>query len=90
LSDFDDLNTLHTLVAKALRSKRTSNKRFDPHITLGRVKRAIPGELKQLAANIAPLSTSYIGRLDVSSFQLKRSTLTPNGPIYSTVKEFRL
>lgn len=90
LSDFDDLNTLHTLVAKALRSKRTSNKRFDPHITLGRVKRAIPGELKQLAANIAPLSTSYIGRLDVSSFQLKRSTLTPNGPIYSTVEEFRL
>jgi 2'-5' RNA ligase len=90
LSDFDDLKALHTLVTKTLQSGRASTKKFDPHITLGRVKRMVPGELQQLASIIASLSTSYFGRLDVSSFQLKRSTLTPNGPIYKTVEEFRL
>jgi 2'-5' RNA ligase len=90
LTDYDDLKALHTLVTKTLQSRRTSNRKFDPHITLARVKRAIPSELKQLAANIAPLSTYYFGRLDVSSFQLKRSTLTADGPIYTTIEEFRL
>ena len=90
LSDFDDLKALHTIVIKTLQSRRATTKKFDPHITLGRVKRTVPGELQQLAANIASLSTSYFGRLDVTSFQLKRSTLTPNGPIYETVEEFRL
>jgi RNA 2',3'-cyclic 3'-phosphodiesterase len=90
LNDFDDLKALYTQVTKTLQSGRASNTRFAPHITLGRVKRTIPDELKQLAAYIAPLSASYFGRLDVSSFQLKRSTLTPNGPIYETVEEFKL
>jgi 2'-5' RNA ligase len=90
LTDYDDLKALHALIIKTIQSRRTSSRKFDPHMTLARVKRAIPSELKQLAANIVPLSTYYFGRFDVSSFQLKRSTLTPNGPIYSTVEEFRL
>jgi RNA 2',3'-cyclic 3'-phosphodiesterase len=90
LNESEDLKALHGLIVKALEEKHASDRKFDPHITLGRVKRAIPAELKQLATIIAPLSTSYIGRFNVSSFQLKKSTLTPKGPIYDTLEEFLL
>jgi 2'-5' RNA ligase len=90
LSDSEDMRTLHELIVEALKGRHGPDKKFDPHITLGRVKRTIPAELKLLAATIAPLSTSFVGYLNVSSFQLKRSTLTPKGPIYDTLEEFRL
>lgn len=91
LSDSEDVKTLHEQIVEALKGRHEPDKRkFDPHITLGRVKRRIPEELNLLAAAIAPLSASFIGHLYVSGFQLKRSTLTPKGPIYDTLEEFRL
>jgi 2'-5' RNA ligase len=90
LSDSADLKRLHELVVESLRGVHNAEKRFDPHITLGRVKRAVPSEMKDLAKVMAPLSTLFVGRLSVSSFQLKKSTLTPNGPIYDTLEEFKL
>jgi 2'-5' RNA ligase len=91
LSDSEDIKTLHELIDEALKGgHKPDKKKFDPHITLGRVKRTIPNELSLLAATIAPLSTSFVGQLNVSSFQLKKSTLTPTGPIYDTLEEFRL
>ena len=91
LSDSKDITTLYELILEALKGKHKPDKRkFDPHITLGRVKRAIPKELTLLAATIAPLYTLFVSQLNVSSFQLKKSTLTPTGPIYDTLEEFRL
>jgi len=90
LIDSTDLKRLHKLVVDSLGAVCNADKRFDPHITLGRVKRAIPSEMKDLAEVMAPLSTLSVGRLNVSSFQLKKSTLTPHGPIYDTVEEFKL
>jgi 2'-5' RNA ligase len=91
MRDSKDTKTLHELILKALKGKHEPDKKkFDPHITLGRVKRIIPEELTLLAAAITPLSTSFVGQLNVSSFQLKKSTLTPTGPIYETLEEFRL
>ncbi len=82
---------MYELILEALKGKHKPDKRkFDPHITLGRVRRAIPKELTLLAATIAPLYTLYVSQLNVSSFQLKKSTLTPTGPIYDTLEEFRL
>jgi 2'-5' RNA ligase len=91
LSDSKDVKTLYELIVEALKGGHKPGKnKFDPHITLGRVKRTVPNELTLLAATIAPLSTSFVGQLNVSSFQLKKSTLTPTGPIYDTLEEFRL
>jgi 2'-5' RNA ligase len=91
MRDSKDTKTLHELILKALKGKHEPDKKkFDPHITLGRVKRIIPEELTLLAAAITPLSTSFVSQLNVSSFQLKKSTLTPTGPIYETLEEFRL
>jgi 2'-5' RNA ligase len=90
LSDSADLKRLHKLIVESLRGAYASQKEFDPHITLGRVKRAIPSEMKDLANLMAPLSSLFVGRLNVSSFLLKQSTLTPNGPVYDTLEEFKL
>jgi 2'-5' RNA ligase len=91
LSDSSDIKTLHELILAALKGKhKPDKKKFDPHITLGRVKRTMPEELTLLAATIPPLSTLFVSQLNISSFQLKKSTLTPTGPIYDTLEEFRL
>jgi 2'-5' RNA ligase len=91
MSDSKEIKTLHELIVEALKGKhRSDNKKFDPHITLGRVKRTIPEELSLLAATVTPLSTLFVGQLNVSSFQVKKSTLTPKGPIYDTLEDFRL
>ncbi|MGZ4863463.1 MAG: RNA 2',3'-cyclic phosphodiesterase [Halobacteriota archaeon] len=91
MRDSKDAKTLHELILKALKGKHKPGKqKFDPHITLGRVKRIIPEELTLLTAAITPLSTSFIGQLKVTSFQLKKSTLTSTGPIYETLGEFQL
>jgi 2'-5' RNA ligase len=90
LSDSADLRRLHKLIIESLGEAYESDKEFDPHITLGRVKRAIPSEMRDLANVMAPLSSLFVGRLNVSSFLLKQSTLTPKGPIYDTLEEFKL
>ena len=90
LSKSEDLKALYGRVGKALENEREHDKKFDPHITLGRVKRYAPAEVDQLATRIAPFSSSYFGRFNVDSFQLKKSTLTRTGPIYDTLEEFLL
>ena len=90
LSDSADLQRLHKLVVESLGGGCTSEKDFDPHITLGRVKRVIPSEMKDLANAMAPLSSLFVSHLNVSSFLLKQSTLTHHGPIYNTLEEFKL
>jgi 2'-5' RNA ligase len=90
LSESEDLEALHGLIEKALKGKYEQDRKFDPHITLGRVKRSIPKELDQLATLIAPFSSSHFDHVSVESFQLKKSTLTPKGPIYDTLEEFLL
>jgi 2'-5' RNA ligase len=90
LTDSSDLHRLRELVVESLRGVCKTEKRFDPHITLGRVKRMVPSEMKNLARVMAPLSTLFVGRFLVSSFQLKKSSLTPKGPIYDTLEEFKL
>ncbi len=56
---------------------------FRPHITVTRVKTfhpAIPSVLESL-------SSWEAGSMEVSRFFLKKSTLTPEGPIYETMAE---
>ena len=57
---------------------RREDKEFHPHITLARVKRYN----SQLRQEITRLSTVDIGGLVVCSIKIKKSTLTPKGPIY--------
>ena len=60
---------------------------FQPHVTLARVKARPPERLGQLLSEFA--DTDF-GGVPVSRIELIASELTPSGPIYSTLAEFKL
>ncbi len=64
---------------------RPDKKGFNPHITIARVR---TGHNKvELARCIKELAELEFGVLKVDCLKLKKSVLTPKGPIYSTLKE---
>jgi 2'-5' RNA ligase len=61
------------------------NKGFSPHLTIARVR---TGRNKQELANCVNESSGYeFGKVHAEYLRLKKSILTPQGPIYSTLKE---
>ncbi len=64
---------------------RADTKGFSPHLTLARVK---TGRNKdQLARSIQELADYDFGIVKADCLRLKKSVLTPKGPIYSTLRE---
>lgn len=59
---------------------------FRPHITIARVKKYHP----DIPRVIAPLSSWDGGRMSVDRIVLKKSILTPQGPVYETISEVQL
>lgn len=59
---------------------------FRPHITIARVKEFHPG----ISGALLPHSRWRYGEIDVNRIVLKKSTLTPQGPIYETLAEVPL
>jgi len=60
-------------------------RRFNPHITIGRVRSGRNRD--KLVHEISSLSDYVFGELHVDRVVLKKSVLTPKGPIYSTLAE---
>lgn len=63
-------------------------KSYKPHITLGRVKSL--KNKNMLYETLNDVKGEYYGKVNVDKLVLKSSTLTPTGPIYETVEEFKL
>ena len=61
---------------------------FISHLTIGRVKS--PKNKKEIREAIEKLEEIEIGQMTVSRICLKKSTLTPQGPIYEDIKVFEL
>lgn len=80
-----ELAELSAKVNKALsRLKLPSiDEEFTPHLTIARVKGGV-GSLPMLLQEAARVE---IGTMRVDRVRLKRSTLTPRGPIYQTIYE---
>ncbi len=64
------------------------DKDFVAHITIGRVK--FVRDKVELAMALKDLANEDFGEFDVEAIELKKSTLTPKGPIYETVARFEL
>jgi len=61
-------------------------KGFSPHLTIARVR---SGRNKQQLSEALTKNANYqFGMTDARCLRLKKSALTPKGPIYSTLKEF--
>lgn len=61
---------------------------YIPHLTIGRVKGAQNKEA--LVSLIKEIEEVEIGTMKVDKVCLKKSELTPSGPVYTTLKEFEL
>lgn len=86
----EDFLGLNSRIEAVLPKKYLSNRGFNPHVTLGRVKKRVSAELQPLARSIQTSAAYQVGRCNVDSFQLKKSTLTPQGPVYETLEEYWL
>ena len=64
------------------------DKRFSSHLTIGRMKSA-KGKTK-VKSTIEEFDDVEMGSMSVNSIILKKSTLTPQGPIYEDLKIFEL
>ncbi len=84
-----DFYTLHSEVERTLHQftfKKEGD--FTPHATIARVKQ--PVNSTELMDKIKNIRDADLGTFSVSSISLKKSTLTPRGPIYETLKEIKL
>jgi 2'-5' RNA ligase len=61
---------------------------FSPHLTIGRVRNA--RNKQELLQIIQRYETTEFSTLFVEAVELKQSTLTPQGPIYKTLRKVRL
>jgi RNA 2',3'-cyclic 3'-phosphodiesterase len=61
------------------------DKGFSPHLTIARVKSAL--NRAALADYVASMREQDFGKMPVRAVRLKKSTLTPRGPIYTTIHE---
>jgi len=86
---FEELKKIHDAVEKELsRIGFPKDKEdFVAHLTIARVKGTY--NLSKLSAILRKLQDIEIGEFKVTSIRLKKSTLTPRGPIYSTLYEQR-
>lgn len=86
---FEELKKVHEKVEKELSRIGFPRNReeFVAHLTIARVKGSY--NLSRLSAVLRELQDIEVGEFKVSSIRLKKSTLTPRGPIYSTLYEQR-
>lgn len=64
------------------------DKEFVSHITIGRVKYV--RDKVELMLTLKELAGEDLGEFTVEAIELKKSTLTPGGPIYETIKRVEL
>jgi len=84
----DHMQSIFNQLEPSLRSLgfRADSKGFSPHITIARVRSA--RNKNELVECIKENADFEFGTVKAECLRLKRSDLTPQGPIYLTLKEF--
>jgi 2'-5' RNA ligase len=90
IMDTEILSTIATNIDENLSQLgfKKEKRGFSAHLTIGRVKSA--KNKTHLLKAIDNYSNFEFASLEVSSIKLKKSDLTPKGPIYTTLKEVKL
>lgn len=89
LDEDEILKDLHDKLDKEFNSIGFDlDKKFSSHLTIGRMKSA-KGKDK-VKKTLETFNTIDIGTMEVNTITLKKSTLTPSGPIYEDLIQFRL
>ncbi|MFO7966112.1 MAG: RNA 2',3'-cyclic phosphodiesterase [Archaeoglobaceae archaeon] len=69
---------------------KKEKKKFIAHATLARIKKINAQEREKMLKDLEPYLNQDFGWMNVSNFTLKKSELTPKGPIYSDIEVFEL
>lgn len=83
--DHEHINNLQKQIDSALSDLFSIDKRFHPHLTLGRVR--FVKEKEKLVENIKGINVEE-KEFEIKSFKLIKSTLTKQGPVYETLESF--
>ena len=83
----DELSSITAFLNKSLKSLgfKPEKRKFSPHVTIGRVKYV--NDRQSLMKIFEKWKNKFFGVMKANSFQLKKSVLTPKGPIYTTLKQ---
>ena len=89
LDEDEILKDLHDKLDKEFNSIGFDlDRKFSSHLTIGRMKSA--KGMDKVKNTIETYNNIDNGTMEVNSITLKKSTLTPSGPIYEDLLEFRL
>lgn len=88
------LEQLHELESRTAQATRgfgdhEEQRKFQPHLTLGRIKRQRPGR-KRIVDRIRPWATAQFGEWTADHLQLMRSDLSPHGARYTCLAKIAL
>lgn len=86
----DILPLVDTIETELGRLNFKRDDRFHPHITIARVKKHNKDVKKRIEKFLDDNHNQDVGTVLVDNFRLKKSTLTGKGPIYETIKEFKM
>lgn len=87
-STSEEFINLHKSVVKILENIGKPEKEAIPHLTIARVRSARNKET--IARIIKRYEKEPFGSMTVDKIKLKKSTLTPRGPIYEDIRVFEL
>jgi 2'-5' RNA ligase len=65
----------------------SDRKGFSPHVTIARVRSG--RNKKELIGILTEIKSTQFGYIQAGCLRLKKSTLTPEGPIYTTIHEVK-
>lgn len=65
----------------------SDRKGFSPHVTIARIRSG--RNKKELIDVLTEVKTTQFGSMQAGCLRLKKSTLTPEGPIYTTIHEVK-
>lgn len=87
-----DFKKLHDNVESVLKgfNFEKDNRKFSAHATIARVKRLPKKDMDSFLETLEKIKDIEIGSMWVDTVKLKKSTLTPEGPIYETLHEVKL
>jgi len=82
--------SIYDQIEKELRKLgfKPEGKQYIPHCTIFRVKFIIKKPI--LTKKLMELADITLGRIEINSVKLKRSQLTPKGPLYTTLREIKV
>lgn len=69
---------------------KKEKKKFVAHATLARIKKINAQEREKMLKDLEPYLNQEFGWMNVDNFTLKKSELTPKGPVYSDLEIFEL